>query len=172
LVLSLSTALFDNGSQFSSEFFELLQSYGVAAKPITIKKPQANAFVERIHQVMGDSIHSMELSKRHFDDTSVNAILKSVAYGLRATYHLSLAASPGQLVFGRDMIALISPTGKTYILAVNAKSVLTISRRISLAFLTNTLLVILYIFVNPTWIQNLIHSRARFPYRLFMLMAP
>jgi transposase InsO family protein len=75
-------AIFDNGSEFSSEFFELLQSYGVAAKPTTIKNPQANAFVERIHQVMGNSIHSMELSKRHFDDTSVNAILQSVAYVL------------------------------------------------------------------------------------------
>jgi hypothetical protein len=42
----------------------------------------------------------MELSKRHFDDTSFNATLQSVAYGLCTTYHLSLAASPGQLVFG------------------------------------------------------------------------
>jgi hypothetical protein len=53
---------------------------------------------------MGDFICTMELSKRHFDDTSVNAILQSVAYGLRATYHLPLAASPGQLVVGWDMI--------------------------------------------------------------------
>jgi hypothetical protein len=83
---------------------ELLHSYGVIAKPTTIKNPQANAFVERIHQVIGDSIRTMELHKRRFDDTTVNAILQNVAYGLRATYHSSLAASPGQLIFGRDMI--------------------------------------------------------------------
>ena len=46
----------------------------------------------------------MELNKRPYDDTSANAILQNVAYGLRATYHSSLAASPSQLVFGRDMI--------------------------------------------------------------------
>ena len=69
-------AIFDNGSEFSSEFLELPHSYGVEARPTTIKNPQANAFVERIHQVIGDSIRSMELNKRKFDDTTINAILK------------------------------------------------------------------------------------------------
>jgi hypothetical protein len=46
----------------------------------------------------------MELHKRKYDDTTVNAILQNVAYGLRATYHSSLAASPSQVIFGRDMI--------------------------------------------------------------------
>jgi hypothetical protein len=81
-----------------------LNSYCVIAKPTTFKNPQANAFVERIHQVMSDSIRTMELNKRHFDDTTINAVFQSVVYGLRSTYHTSLAASPGQLVFGRDMI--------------------------------------------------------------------
>jgi hypothetical protein len=97
-------AIFDNGSEFSYEFLELLRSYGVSPKPTTVKNPQTNAFVERIHQVMGDSIRSMELHKRKFDDLTVNAVLQNVAYGLRSTYHSSLAASPCQTVFGRDMI--------------------------------------------------------------------
>ena len=46
----------------------------------------------------------MELNKRKFDDTTINAVLQNVAYGLRSTYHSSLAASPGQIIFGRDMI--------------------------------------------------------------------
>jgi hypothetical protein len=79
---------------------ELLSSYGVTAKPTTIKNPQANAFVERIHQVMSDSIRTMELDKRKFDDTTLNAVLQSVDYGLRSTYHSSLAASPSQIIFG------------------------------------------------------------------------
>jgi transposase InsO family protein len=49
-------AIFDNGSEFSYKFLELLQSYGVTAKRITVKNPQTNAFVERVHQVIGDSI--------------------------------------------------------------------------------------------------------------------
>jgi transposase InsO family protein len=97
-------AIFDNGPEFSSEFLELLRSYGVIAKSTTIKNPQANAFVERIYQVMSDAICTMELYERQFDDTTINIVLQSVAYGLRSTYHSSLAASPGQIIFGRDII--------------------------------------------------------------------
>jgi hypothetical protein len=94
------TAIFDNGSEFSFEFLELLRSYGVTVKPMTIKNPQTNAFVKRIHQV----IATMELHTRKFDDIDLNTILQNVAYGLRATYHSSLTASSCQLAFGRDMI--------------------------------------------------------------------
>jgi hypothetical protein len=44
---------------------------------------------------MSDSICTMEFLKSQFDDTTINAVLQSVAYGLRLTYHSSLAASPG-----------------------------------------------------------------------------
>jgi hypothetical protein len=46
----------------------------------------------------------MELHTKKFDDTTINAVLQNVAYGLRSTYHSSIAATPGQLVFGRDMV--------------------------------------------------------------------
>jgi hypothetical protein len=78
-------AIFDNGPKFSNELLELLNSYGVIAKPTTIKNLQTNAFVKRIHQDIGDSI-------------------QNVAHGLQGTYHSSLAASPGQIIFGHDMI--------------------------------------------------------------------
>jgi hypothetical protein len=45
----------------------------------------------------------MELNKRQFDDTTINAVLQSVAYGSQSTYHSSLAASPGQIVSGSDI---------------------------------------------------------------------
>ena len=60
--------------------------------------------MERVHQVIGDAICSMELHTKHCDDVTIHAVLQNVAYGLRATYHSSIAASPGQLVFGRDMV--------------------------------------------------------------------
>ena len=97
-------ANFDNSSEFSFEFLELLHCYGVTPKPTTVKNPQTNAFVERVHQVIGDAIRSMELHTKNCDDVTINAVLKNVAYGLRATYHSSIAASPGQLVFGRNMV--------------------------------------------------------------------
>jgi hypothetical protein len=39
-----NVAIFDNGSEFSSEFLELLQSYGIKAKQSTVKNPQTNSF--------------------------------------------------------------------------------------------------------------------------------
>jgi hypothetical protein len=46
----------------------------------------------------------MELHTKAFNDTNINEVLQNVAYGLRATNHSSLSASPCQLVFGRDMV--------------------------------------------------------------------
>jgi hypothetical protein len=31
-------------------------------------------------------------------------ILAAIAFALRSTYHMTLQATPGQLVFGRDMV--------------------------------------------------------------------
>ena len=82
----------------------MLESYGIIGKPTTIKNPQANAYVERIHSVIADCIRAMDLSSRPHDETTHHAVLQAVAYGLRSTYHSALKASPGQLAFGRDMI--------------------------------------------------------------------
>jgi hypothetical protein len=75
-----------------------------------VKNPQNNVFVERVHQVIADSIRKMELSKKPCEDVTINAVLQSVAYGLRATYHSALTATPGQMVFGINSIYW--PTGK------------------------------------------------------------
>ena len=53
---------------------------------------------------MADAIRSMDLGARPFDEMTIDAVLQNVAFGLRATYHTSLLASPGQIVFGRDMV--------------------------------------------------------------------
>jgi hypothetical protein len=70
----------------------------------TLKNPQTNAFVEQIRQLISSCIRTMELHTKAFDDTIINAVLQNVAYGLRATNHSFLSASPCQLVFGRDMV--------------------------------------------------------------------
>ncbi len=96
--------IYDNGSEFSAEFVELLQSYGIKNKPTTIKNPQANAFIERTHQVIANALRTMELEKRSIDDSSFAAICANVVFGMRATYHTELQATPAQIVFGRDMV--------------------------------------------------------------------
>ena len=50
-------AVYDNGSEFvGNEFQELLNDYGIEAKPTTVKNPQANSVVERLHLSIADML--------------------------------------------------------------------------------------------------------------------
>ena len=46
------TVIFDNGSEFKKNFIPLLQDFSIKPKVTTVKNPQANAPVERIHQIV------------------------------------------------------------------------------------------------------------------------
>ena len=95
----------DNGGEFASEFAELLESYGIQNVPTTIKNPTANATLERTHQVIQNTIRSLDIERIRLDTTDpFSGILANTAFALRATVHTTLDASPAQLVFGRDMI--------------------------------------------------------------------
>ena len=96
---------FDNGSEFKKDFIPLLKDFGVKPKPTSIKNPQSNAIVERVHQVVGDMLRTHDLNEYDFDEIDPwGPILQDVAYAIRATHHTTTKASPCQLVFGRDML--------------------------------------------------------------------
>ena len=79
--------------------------YGIKGKPITVRNPQANAIVERIHQVIANMIRTFELENNYLDeDDPWKGILSATAFAVRSTFHTTLRKSPGQLVYGRDMI--------------------------------------------------------------------
>ena len=104
---------YDRGSEFiGHEFQDLLKNdYGIKRKPITVRNPQANAIVERIHQVIGNIIRTFELQDNYLDDDDPwKGILSATAFAVRSTYHTTLQKSPGQLIFGRDMIFNIKHT--------------------------------------------------------------
>ena len=88
--------------------------YGIKAKPITVRNPQANAIVERIHQVavIGNIIRTFELEDNYLDedDPWKGILLSAMAFAVRSTFHTTLRQTPGQLVFGRDMIFNIKHT--------------------------------------------------------------
>jgi len=85
--------------------------YGVKGKPITVRNPQANAIVERIHQVIGNIIRTFELESNFLEEEDPwKGILSATAFAIRSTFHTTLKKSPGQLVFGRDMIFNIKHT--------------------------------------------------------------
>ena len=92
--------IFDQGGEFTgTEFQEMLQSYGITPRPITVQNPQGNSNLERIHQVVGNMIRTSTLN-----DESWTEVLQYVAWAIRSTVHTTNGATPGQLVFQRDMI--------------------------------------------------------------------
>ena len=98
---------FDNGKEFKWLFKELCANFGLKEKPTTDYNPQSNAILERMHQVVGNCIRTFEVTKEDILNKGAAAyepIVTATAYAIRSTYHTTLQATPGQLVFGRDMI--------------------------------------------------------------------
>ncbi len=70
-----------------------------------IKNPQANAILERLHQVLTQMLRTAELDIAKsvtFDDA--NVFLDNAAWTICSTYHTVLKASPGAAIFGLDML--------------------------------------------------------------------
>ena len=53
--------IYDNGSEFKLHFEDLCESYGLKREPTSIRNPQANAILERVHQVVMAMIRTAEL---------------------------------------------------------------------------------------------------------------
>ena len=97
--------IFDNGNEFKKDFLPLLRDFSIKPTPTTIKNPQANSILERIHQVLGNMLRTKDLQTHEFDDLDPwSELLASAAWAIRSTHHTTLQATPGQLVFGRDML--------------------------------------------------------------------
>ena len=104
-----SKVVFDNGSEFKKNFIPLLQDWSIKPVCTTVKNPQANSPVERIHQVIRHMFLTKNFKETIFDNIDpFGAILASVAWAVRASYNSSTQATPAQLVFGRNMMFNIS----------------------------------------------------------------
>ena len=98
---------FDRGSKFIREDFKhmILHDYGMKQKPITVRNPQANAIVECIHQVIANIVQTFELKNNYLDiEDPWKGVLSATAFAMRSMYHTTLKKTPGQLVFGQDMV--------------------------------------------------------------------
>ena len=97
--------IFDNGSEFKKDFIPLLKDWSIKPKITTIKNPQSNSPVERIHQVLRNMFLTKNLREQIFDYIDpFRSILSSIAWAVRASYNSATDATPAQLVFGRDML--------------------------------------------------------------------
>jgi hypothetical protein len=82
-------------------FEYLCVTYGIKRKPTRIKNLQANAILERLHQVLAQMLCT---SKLNITPDDVDVFLDNAAWAIYSTYHTVLKASPGAAIFGRDML--------------------------------------------------------------------
>ena len=62
---------YNNGSEFKLHFESLCDSYRLKRKPTTIKNPQANAILERIHGVFTDMLRTSNLDMQDTVNTEM-----------------------------------------------------------------------------------------------------
>ena len=83
----------------------MCNNYGIKPKPSTTYNLQSNGIIKCIHQVLGNALRVFELDKRELDTKDpYAAFLSAASYAIRSTYHITLQATPAQLVYGRDMV--------------------------------------------------------------------
>ena len=97
--------MFDNGYEFKRYFTPLLKDFDTKPVLTSVNNPQANAPVERVHQVILNMLVTKDSDKKVFDyiDLWGDTIL-SLAWEIRASYHRTIMAMPDQAVFGIYML--------------------------------------------------------------------
>ena len=86
----------------------MLLKNNIQSIPTTVKNPQANAIVERMHQTISTmiAISLHENPPTNFEDVSslIMRKCKAAQFAIRATTHSTLKFSPGELAFGRNIL--------------------------------------------------------------------
>ena len=63
--------------------------YGITKRPITVRNPQANAIIERIHQTLGNIIRTFKLHEdAEATQETWDGILSATMFALRLLYIL------------------------------------------------------------------------------------
>jgi hypothetical protein len=97
----------DHGSEFVGSKFQRLikEERDVEAEPSSQCNPQSDAILERTHQTIGDVLRTFEAENQPMDESDPwSGILSAAAWAVRSTCHAASQSTPGQSVFGQDMI--------------------------------------------------------------------
>ena len=105
-----SVITLDCGKEFMAEVTHMIKNdYGIKKRPITVRNPQANAIVERVHQTIGNILRTFNLNETKVDEKDPwSGILAATMFAIRSTVHTTSQYTPMQLVFGRDSILNIA----------------------------------------------------------------
>jgi len=160
--------VYDNGSEFKKDFQPLIKDFDIKPNCTTVENPQANAPVERVHQVIQNMIRTKDLTNRIFDYIDPwGEILSSIAWAIRASYHSTLGATPAQLVFGRDMIFnLKAIVDWRTITARKQKQVIKDNIRENKGRIDHQYSIGDKIYLRPTGIQRKLEIHNKGPYRI------
>ena len=103
----------DNGNEFvAPPFKQLLQHMGITNVTTTVKNPQANSIIERMHLSFGQILRAIlaetKLSNNEQRSDLLNSFIDSALasslYAINCAIHSTTHVSPASLVFQRDMV--------------------------------------------------------------------
>jgi hypothetical protein len=84
------------------------RNFGLKGKPTSLWNPQSNGIIERTHLVIGNMLRTFEDNNRDLPPIMPFwSFISAASWAICSTYHTALQATPGQLVFGRDMLLSI-----------------------------------------------------------------
>jgi hypothetical protein len=71
----------------------------------SVKNPQANAILERIHAVIGNMLRTFKFDMAEtVKPIHIDVFLSDAAWAVHSTHHTVFKASSGAAIFGRDML--------------------------------------------------------------------
>jgi hypothetical protein len=93
--------IYDNKREFKLHFQSLCNTYGIKCKPTSVKNPQVNAILERIHAVLGNMLRTSELDMAEtVKARDIEIFVSDATWSVCSTYHTVLIVSPGAAIFG------------------------------------------------------------------------
>jgi hypothetical protein len=94
--------IYNNGSKFKLHFQSLCDTYGIKCKLTSVKNPQANAILERIHAVIGNMLRTSKLNMAEMVKPSdIDLFLSDAAWAICSTPHTVVLNSLSSMD-GRD----------------------------------------------------------------------
>ena len=97
--------VFDNSSELKRDLTHLLKEFDIKPVLTSVKNPQDNIPIEKVHQVILDMLVTKDLDNKVFDYIYPwGENLAYIAWAIRSSNHCTIMATPSQSVFGRDML--------------------------------------------------------------------
>lgn len=99
----------DNGGEFiGMEFQQLLMQLGIKSVPTTVKNPQSNAIIERVHKTMGDILrvllHTSPPTTLESANEMIDDALSTCQHACRTAVNHTMETLPGAMAFNRDVL--------------------------------------------------------------------